>query len=167
MSKNIDTNKFICCYCHKNVKTENLNSYQVTCNHCFHDLRIYESKNGFKVLQKTRQDKNNRNYKIDKALYKDIIYTITDAELLKFNFIENKLHFEDFFEVCHKKQFSVIRNTIIYKAYILGLPNVEILNFFKENGAKISVSIISYIIKTFNYETKNQRIRNNLQRISH
>ena len=165
MNRIIEKDRFICPYCQREVKVKIDGIRQKTCNHCFHETRITITRKGFMTLQKTRQNCNNRKFKIDRTLYKDVIYTITDAELLKYNFFTEKITFEEFFESCHKKEFSGIRDVIVYKAYILGLPSVDIMEFFRQNGAKLNSTTITTIIKNYHYETKYQRIRNNLQRI--
>lgn len=166
MNRIIEKDRFDCPYCQREVKIKIDGIRQKTCNHCFHELRITYTSKGYMTLQKTRQNASNRRFKIDRVMYKDVIYTITDAELLKYNFFTEKITFEDFFETCHKKEFSGIRDVIVYKSHILGIPNVDIMEFFRQNGAKLNSTTITYIIKNYNHETKYQRIRNNIQRFS-
>lgn len=164
MNRIINSDRFICPYCDRIVKVKLDGNRQVTCNNCFHETRLTKTAKGFLTLQKTRQNQNNRNFKIDRTIYSDVIYTITDAELLKHNFLTERITFEDFFEQCHKKEFLKIKSNIVFKSYVIGIPSTDIMKFFNDNGSKLSLNTINHIVTNYNYESKNQRIRNNLQR---
>lgn len=155
-----------CPYCFRETKVTHLDKKVNTCSNCFHFSGVFKTAKGKYVLHKKQNDYLSRAKRIDKTLYRDVIYTITDAEILKFNFLEEKVTFEDFFDNCNKSCYVPIRNTIIAKAHYLGISQSDIVEYFHENGAKLSISNISKIIKKYEDNTENEPTGSDIQLFS-
>lgn len=157
MNRIVDKDIMDCPYCARELHFEDNGLKIRNCYHCFHDVTIATTRKGFKTLHKTGQSQNARNNKIDKVLYRDVIYTITDAELLKFNFMEEKISFEDFFEKSAHKEYIGLREIIVKKAYYIGITPTEIMNFFRANGSKLNLSSITNILRKNGNKIENER----------
>lgn len=166
MFRKIDANDFTCPYCKLDVKFNTKNRRHSFCRNCYHEYRIVKSKFGFITLYKTNQGETNRIFRINRNVYRDLIYTISDAEIMKYNFLENKISFEDFFEQSYKKIYWEVRNTIIWKAYQLEIPNTDIIAFFRANGSNLNLSTLLSIINNYDKSNKNKSDGDNIHRFS-
>lgn len=166
MFRKIFADDYTCPYCGLDVKFNTKNSRHSFCRNCYHEYRITKNSAGFTALYKTKNAESNRIFRINRNVYKDMIYTISDAEILKYNYLENKISFEDFFEQCYKKIFWETRNKIVWKAYQLEIPVADIISFFRANGSNLNNSVIQTIIENHGKTNKNKSDGGNIHRFS-